>query len=270
MKQFFLHYYILGLISLSCWVNSFAQDFEVAPVQLNFAVEPGGLESKTITVMNHSNKSQTFVLTLGDVARGNIDKSKPVPAGSSKRSCADWITMNPSFFELNPNGTIDIEVLMQVPSDGYSTRWARIYVRATQEQTPRAADKVVASGIIISPRIGINVIQSPKSNTKYKAIVSNFKEVTTAQDTVRTFTVSVDNIGDKILNCKTYLVISNLETAKERKLNPINVNVYPDESRAVTLKLPQDLEPGTYSLAAIVDYGHRTNLEAVQLQIEVD
>ena len=44
-----------------------AQDFEVAPVKLSFAVEPGGVGTKTVTVRNHDNKRQAFILTMGDV-----------------------------------------------------------------------------------------------------------------------------------------------------------------------------------------------------------
>ena len=265
--------FILLLITLNFklqTLNSLAQDFEVAPARLSFSVEPGGIGTKLITVRNHSNKRQAFILNLGDMVRDSLGKGKSLPAGTTKRSCADWITINPSLLELNPNETGDAEVMLRVPSDGYSTRWAMIYVKATQERTSVSADKVVATGILITPRIAISVFQSPRSNTKYKAMVHGLREVTTAQDSVRTFGINVENIGDKILECKIYLIVSNLETAKERKAKPVKVKLFPDESRIVTLTLPSGLAKGNYSLAAILDYGHRSNLEAMQMQIKVE
>jgi len=271
MKRLFLKSFlnVCAFIFLGAYV-SLSQDFEVAPVKLNFAIEPGGIESKTVTLRNHSNKSQAFSLTLGDLRRNEHGQKKNLPAGSTKRSCANWITINPSFLELKPNEAKDIEVMMQVPPNGYSSRWAMIYVKATKEQSSMSVDKIVATGITVSPRISIYVYQSPKSNTKFKAIITNLHETTTDKDTLRTFEATVDNIGDKMLDGKVYLIASNLETAKEQKFEPIRVSVLPDASRIIKLILPTKLSPGSYSLAAILDYGHRTNLEAVQLQIKVE
>ena len=133
-----------------------------------------------------------------------------------------------------------------------------------------ADGQVVATGSLVTPRIAIYVFQSPKSNTKCKAMVNGIREITSAGETVRTFEVNVENIGDKILDCKIHLIISDLETAKERKVDPVKIKLLPDESRIVILNLPSDLAKGNYSLAAILDYGHRTNLEAVQMEIKVD
>ena len=257
------------LITFLIKTSLFAQDFEVAPVRMDFAVEPGDMESKTITIRNHSNKTQSFVLTLGDIAKDAEGKSLKLPPGTTSRSCANWITVNPSFFELNPNEVMEVEALMQVPASGYSSRWAVIYVKVTREQAASSVDKALATGIIVTPRIAIYVYQSPASNKKYKSVLSNFTEITNSEDSLRTFSVQVDNIGDKRLDSKIYLVISNLETAKERKLEPVKVHLYPDDFRVIELTLPPDIEPGKYSLAAILDYGHRTSLEAVQLQIEI-
>jgi len=269
MKKYIFIFLFLNIQYSIFNIQSKAQDFEVGPVRLNFAVEPGGVGTKTVTVRNHGNKRQAFVLTMGDVVKDSLGGRKALVAGTAKRSCANWITINPSLLELNPNEVGDVEVMMRVPSDGYSTRWTMIYVKATRERTVVSADKVVATGILISPRIAIYVFQSPKSNTRYKAMIRGLREVTPAQDT-RTFEVMVENIGDKILDCKVYLIISNLETAKERKADPVKVKLFPDESRIVTLTLPSGLAKGNYSLAAILDYGHRTDLEAVQIQIKVE
>ena len=141
-----------------------AQDFEVAPITLNFAVEPGDMESQIITVRNHG---------------------------------------------------------------------------------------------------------SPGSNAKYFAKISKLVEISKPQDSLRVFNVEKENTGDNRIDCKLYLVASNLETASESKTNPVQITMLPEEIRTVELKLPADLLPGPYSLAAILDYGHRTNLEAVQMQIDI-
>jgi len=258
------------LFCLSSYLPAFSQDFEVAPVDLAFTVDPGGIETKKITVRNHSNKTQTFTLTMNDVKRDSLGNKQKTAIGNNKRSCAQWMNLNPSFFDLRPNEEKDISVVMQVPSDGFSTRWTMIYVQAAQEQNSVShADKTVAAGIIITPRIGVKVTQSPKSNVNYKANIQNLHEITVPTDTLRSFEVKVNNLGDKIIDGYVSLVLSNLETAQERKLPPSRVSLLPDESRILTLKLPKDVSKAKYALAAILDYGHGTSLEGVQMSIEV-
>ena len=124
--------------------------------------------------------------------------------------------------------------------------------------------------LVTKKKTGEKVYQSAKSNTRYSAKVSQLQEITTASDSVRMFTVSVGNIGDKVLECKIYLVASNLETAKEFRAKPIIIKLYPDKSKIATLTVPKGLTAGSYSLAAILDYGHRTDLEAITMEIKVD
>ncbi len=259
----------LILTMLLLKTTGWAQDFEVAPITLNFAVEPGEMESQIITVRNHGNKPESFVLALGDTKKNSRGKSIKVAPGTTARSCADWITLNPSFFELAPSEAKEIEVLMQVPPSGESSRWGVIYVKIAREQSALEVDKIVAAGITVSPRIVVNVYQSPASNAKYFAKISKLVEVSNPQDSLRVFNVEIENTGDKRIDCKLYLVASNLETASESKTSPVRITMLPEEIRVVELKLPANLSPGPYSLAAILDYGHRTNLEAVQLQINI-
>ena len=158
---------------------------------------------------------------------------------------------------------------MQVPPGKSQTCWGIIYVSPTEEQTSTNAEKTLNAGIRIKPRIGIHVIQSPKSNTNYKGAISDLKEITQAQDTLRTFQVKINNTGDKVIDGKIYLIASNLSTAKEIKAKPVKVTVFPGNKRMSKLILPKNIPPGKYSLAAILDYGNNSTLEAVQMNIDV-
>ncbi|MCK5823352.1 MAG: hypothetical protein KAG95_05070 [Bacteroidales bacterium] len=247
-----------------------AQDFEVAPVKLNFSAEPGETQSKTITIRNHANRKTAFVVTLGDFQPDSKGNKKKMKANTTKHSCANWISISPAFFELNPNDEKTITVNMQVPVDDYSTRWAMIYIKTTQEQTAFTADKELRAGVTVSGRIAVLVFQSPKSNTNYSATINNLIEVTEAKDTIRKFTANIDNVGDKIMQCKVYLIASDLLTAEETNFDPITIESYPKSSQTVELKMPKNLLPsGKYALAAVLDFGSKTNLEGTQLLITV-
>lgn len=254
-------YTLLPAFSLTA---SFSQDYEVAPVKLNYDCEPGEIQTKVMTIRNHDNQKQQFTLSIADIKLDSVNTKTII-----NKSCKDWLTINPSFFDINPNETKEVKVIMQVPPGESSTRGAIIYVIPTQEQTSLSADKQMRSAIKVRPRISVKVVQSPKSNTNYKGAISNLKEITQAKDTARAFQVKISNVGDKMLDTKIYLVLSNLETAKEFKEKPQNVTLFPGTSQMMKLRLPKNVPPGKYSLAAILDYGNNSSLEAVQMNIEV-
>ena len=266
MKSFFC---LLSLIS--CIFPLIAQDFEVSPVVLNFDANPGQIQQAKITIRNHANIKQAYTFNLGDFEIDNAGKKKRIPAGESARSCADWITISPTLVELNPNEEREVNVIMTVPEGKSSSKWSMIYVQASQEQNENPVDKELATGIKVVPRIVVLVNQSPKVNTNYSAKISNLVEISTEEDSVRTYKVSVENTGDKIIEANVQLALANLKTAVEQKFPKEMQRVYPGEKRTFELTLPSDqkFEPGQYALAAILDYGHGTNLEGTQILIEL-
>lgn len=246
-----------------------SQDFEVAPVVLDYTAEPGDNQVKVLTVRNHSNKKTSFLVSLADFMPSMSGENKTLPPNSTKRSCANWLNINPSFFDLNPGDEIQIQVGMMVPNDQYNAAWCMLYIQPTREQTSWSVDKNLGTGVIVSGRIGVMIQQSPKSNTNNSLKISNLSETTEPGKKGRTFTATVENLGEKITRGKAYLIASNIQTAEEKQFEPIEFQTYPKMSRTIELKLPNELKPGKYSLASILDYGSKYSLEGTQIIIEV-
>ena len=264
---------MLRIKSVFCFLvialSAFSQDFEVSPVLMSFNVDPGEIQRNVINHINHSGKPQKYMLKLMDYEIDKDGNKKSLPAGTSSRSCADWVTLNPSLIELNPNQSGTIETLMTVPKDGFSTRWCMISVEVVEEQTAFEVDKTLTSGVKIIPRIIVLIKQSPKSNKNYKATISDLKEVTKPNDKFRTFEMKVTNTGDKILDASVYLALADIQTTQEEKFEPSKITIYPEATRVVKLQLPKTISKGKYALAAFLDYGHRQPLEGTQLLLEV-
>lgn len=246
-----------------------AQDFEVAPVMLEFAAEPGDNQTKVVNVKNHSNKKASYVVVLADFMPTMAGERKVLPPNSTKRSCANWVNINPSFFELNAGEEIQVQVNMLVPNDQYGATWCYLYIQPTQEQSVWSADKTLGAGVVLSSRIAIRIYQTPKSNTNNSLKIGNLVESTKIGDKQRVFTATIENLGDRITKAKVYLLVSNMKTAEEKQFNPVDFETFPKMSRTVDLVLPDELPVGTYSLAAIVDYGSKNALEGTQIIIEV-
>lgn len=264
-------HFILGIVLLFIFIykNSYAQDFEVAPVKLEFTTEPGENQTKTITVKNHSNKKESFIIVLSDFlpsSTGNLNYMAP---NSTKRSCANWLNINPSFFELNPNDEIPVQISMGVPNDQFSAAWCMLYLQTTLEQTAWNSEKNLGAGVTVTGRIGVLIYQSPNSNTNHSLKISNLTETTNPSSKDRVFTAIIENLGDKITKSKAYLIASNMKTAEEKQFSPFEFETFPKMSRTIELTLPNELLPGTYSLAAILDYGSKYSLEGTQVVIEV-
>ena len=186
----------------------FGQDFEVAPVVINFDANPGEIQKADVTIRNHSNIKESYTITLGDFIIDENGAKKRMPAGQSSKSCANWTTITPSFIQLNPNEEKTVSVIMTVPKDGNDTRWCLLYVQTTEEQTENPVDKQLQTGIKVKPRIAVLVNQSPKSNTNYSGKIYDLKDITTDEDSTNIYEVTVENTGDKILEAKVQLYLS--------------------------------------------------------------
>ncbi len=264
-KQLF---YLLPLLLLMVSkVNG--QDFEVAPVKLDFNTEPGESQTKTIMVKNHSNKKSSYMVALGDFSPQDNGAKKSLAPNSTKHSCVNWLNITPSFFELSPGEQIILQVSMMAPSNDNSTAWCMLYIQPTQEQSSWNVDKNLGAGVMISGRIGIIIYQSPSSNSNYSIKVSGLKEVTETSSIKRKFNATIENLGDKITPCKIYLIAANMETAEEKRFPSIDIEAFPKMTRTVDLELPNELTTGKYSLTVIVDYGQKFALEGTNIMIDV-
>lgn len=246
-----------------------AQDFEVSPVVMNFNAEPGENQRKQLTLINHSSQPQKYSIKISDYLIDKDGGRKIVPLGSSKRSCADWITISPSLIELNPNQTAQLDVIMTVPKDGFSSRWCMLHVEVAKEQSAFDADKTLATGVLLVPRIVVMVQQSPRSNNNYRASIGDLKEITKKTDKMQVFEATIINTGDKVIDANVYLSLANLQTGKEEKFGTVKSTVLPDGARKITLQMPRITTKGKFVVAAIMDYGHRQPLSGTQLMLDI-
>jgi hypothetical protein len=246
-----------------------AQDFEVSPVIMNFNAEPGTNQTIKLTITNHSSKKSDFTLTIEDFEINNKGEKVYRKANSTKHAIEPMLSFSQSTFSINPNSKQEISVIVQVPSNESGTKWGVLYIKPTKEQTAFSADKAMKAALSLSAQIAVHLYQSPKSNKNYKGKISNFVDMTTPKDTVYRFNADILNIGDKVLDCKIYIMAADLATAEEKQFPSINFTSFPETNCTIELRMPKSLPKGTYVLAAILDYGNNSTLEGAQLLLEV-
>tara|TARA_B100000768_G_scaffold110047_1_gene102026 strand:- start:3388 stop:4191 length:804 start_codon:yes stop_codon:yes gene_type:complete len=260
---------LLFVFFINCLFNpSICQDFEVAPVILNFDANPGEIQEKSVHIKNYGNKLQAYTATLSDfkVVEGERIKQK---VGSSIRSLEDYITITPNFFKLNPNEDVYLNVVLIVPKDVLSTHWGFITIGPANEKENYVLDKqTLSTGIKIVPKIEIMVMQSPKTNVAYHSIIEDLTEIPSTIDSLRVFRTHIKNDGDKILHADVHLEYGIYETAQLIKLKGIEKTIYPGESVEFDLKINKNIITSKGQVALILDYGHNSKVEGSVIEID--
>jgi P pilus assembly chaperone PapD len=258
------------LFAMTATLIAKSQDIEVAPVRINFNIAPGETQSRTVTVKNHGNRPETISLQMIDFLVQRNGEMERLPSGSTRNSIASWISLNPSFVQMEPGESQNIQVNIQAPPDDFMSKWGMLSFISTREQVAFAADRELQTGVRVSGRIDIYLFYNPATGEAGRVAISNLQEIDSPVDNERRFRVNLDNLGNKITPCKIFLMASNLSNMQEQKFRTIEVTTYPQSSRTVELVLPNNLPPGRYSLAAILDYPGSESLKGTQMIINVE
>lgn len=259
----------ISLFFILILLNAHGQDFSVSPAKINFATKPGTEQTKTLSIMNNSNKKQTIQLSNRDFIVLKSGDKKILSPKSTDQSIAEWLTYSPSYFSLNPNESRNIEITLSAPTNNYMAHWGIIDVSPAKERTSLSADKNLETGLMLTGRISVLVTYNPLTNSDFNVKINNLKEVTSDKSGKRKFTAEVDNLGNRIIRCESYLMVTSLKSMEDNRFTPIKFTSYPKTSFTVTYYLPADLAPGKYSVAAILDFGSKNKLEGTQTTITV-
>jgi len=273
MKTFNRLYKALIFLSVMSASQMNAQSIAIAPSRLYYKVGLGDYKNQTVTITNNSGVKQSFTISFTDFeAPGTAGKSKFMGIGESENSCSKWLSATPSYFEIEPGQSQQLQVLMQVPNtpDANKVKWSAMRIKLAKEKTtPQQADaNSVGMGITETLQFVVHIFQSPPSVTFKNAEITSFKEISAKTDTGRVLSLFVKNTGQAILDCASYIEITNLQTGLEERLKPFAYTVLPGGEREVQFHLPV-LQKSKYSILGVVDYGSRENVQAAEITLDL-
>lgn len=252
-----------------------AQSVSISPSRLYYKVGMGEYKTQEINVTNNSTVRQSFTVLFSDFEPAGIEgKSRFMDAGESENSCSRWLSATPSFFEIEPGQTQKIQVLLQVPAspDANKVKWAAMRIKLTKEKkAPDSNDKnSIGMGVNETFQFVAHVFQTPPSVTLKSAEIESFKDLAAEGERGRLLVMRIRNTGEAILDCASYLEFTNLQTGEEERIKPIAFTVLPGGSREIKFTVPKTLSKGKYSVLGVVDFGSRENVQAAELQVEVN
>lgn len=264
-------FFFLTLVSTSA---AFSQSASVSPSRLYYNAEPGQTQVRQLTVTNNSETPQSFTVSFADFASPGTDgKTELLDEGESEHSAFSWLSASPSLLELQPGESRDVDIILQVPNTPESARvvWSTAVIRLARERTaaPGLEEGAMGFGIMHTFQFVVHIFQTPRSVTYRNARILAFEDAGMDEDENRRIKLHLENTGDAIIDVAAYLELTHMRTGESRRERARAFTTLPGHSRVIYFTLPDDLNPGEYSILGVVDYGDREAVIAAETNITI-
>lgn len=254
MKKY--SFFVLFFVIL--FQRSFAQGFEVKPMKLYF--DNTFNNSQIFTIKNLSNQKSTYLLQLQDFTKDEKGNLKLLPLNSTQNSCADFISFYPAMVEIDSMSEKTIQVKFEKNNLDSSLKWGMLIVKSIQEKDSLNKEK---SSVLITPQIAVKIYCNNKFDLKPNFILSEIIE------NKNNFSLDIENKIDAFSRLNILILLTNIETLKEVKIDEISTEFLPLYKRNFEFSLPKNLEKGKYSIAFVVKDENLNFIEGKELIIEL-
>ncbi|MFC1546243.1 hypothetical protein ACFL4O_00805 [bacterium] len=266
MKKYFLFLSMLtGLFLLSSIVYA---GFTVTPMKFRLTEKGNSKKTCSVWIKNSAKEDVNIKIYAEDFwiePNGNeIFKE----AGTIKRSCAKWISLEQEEMKLGAGENKNFRFEVKIPEGLQGTYWSMVFVEQT---TSPQVQKLKQEGSLFSisafQRIGIRVYETiPNTEIKDASIDNIF--VTKNEKNILKANIKFQNNGNVVLDCNGKLEINNEKGKKVKTIKINDFRCYPDAAREITVLIDKKLKPGTYNILSIIDYGAE-DLVAGEAVIEI-
>lgn len=246
----------------------------VSPAHFHFNQQQGEIKTYNITVKNITSSPKDFKVNIYDFDMNGKGKSSFLPAGKGKYSLSKWLIISPTFIQLKPFETKKVNVTVNIPSDdkGRKAAWSIIMI---EQEAPRENlvnttkdGNTVAFGIVPTFAFGVFAYQNPPNVLTNKI---EFKEFNFIQTVVnKKLLLEVQNKGDGIAYCTSYIDLTNLDTGDQQRLKVKKFTIVPELIRDFSFVLPSDLQKGKYLAIGVLDYENSEEIQAARIEFEIN
>lgn len=279
MKKTFTLIILFAFCALSVFAqtDSLLKDVGVAvsPSHINFNLKPGESKTFEVKVTNETQLKRSFGIVLNDYDVDQAGKTAFMETGKSKYGISQWLTIAPTFFEVQPGGFQKVKVTLTIPDTGFSNRagWCLMMVEERKKRESidnKGGDRKISLGVIPTFAFGVYIYQNPPTVKNNKVEIKNFVSSLPANKKTRNIEFALENVGDGIAFCIAYVELTNLKTGKQQKLMVKRFTILPGNKRNYLFPLPENLEPGKYSAVGVLDFGSNDEVEAAELNFDIE
>ena len=246
----------------------------VSPSHMNFNVDIGKMESKTLKISNYTGKKHTFKINYQDFDISEEGVSTFMDAGSSEYSLSKFISIAPSFVEIEPGSAAEVAITVNVSGDDAAAKaaWGVILVEQMEEKKVldpgNESGNTVAFGITPTFAFGVWLYQNPPQVENMSVDITNF--MMQKHDSTNSLYLSVENLGDGISFCNAYIEVTHLSSGDQQLLDGKRYTILPRYNRTFVFELPADMKKGKYSAVGVLDYKSDEELVAAELEFTIE
>lgn len=247
MKRSYIIFIFLFFYFLICTSSAQGFSLNLNPPSLRLTVGTGETVSGKISLENSGNSILTIKAYVQDWVYAKDGSKDFKEAGSTPHSCADWITLNPTKFEINPNEIKEIEYTLSVPEYASGGNYAVIFFESIISE-PKG------SGVAIAGRIGTIVYQETKGRVNKKGSILDLSACKECKP-LKVSLVFI-NEGDTQLQADGKVVFEDSSGNPVAELEIPRIYTLPGDLVKKELEWSKiDLKKGRYILKGIIDYG---------------
>jgi hypothetical protein len=267
-KLFFIAITIFLATAATSQPKTTQNGLEVRPATIEFSITPGTTASRKIFVTNTLTEKTQFTVYLNDWRRDTVGGHVFSEPGPDQRSCAKWVTIDNTFFELEPGQRQEINITLQHPIDSTEVlqmKWCMLFIETTKEKKVESATGFKTT-IANRYRVGVHLYQTPPEITEKEV---KLIQITSLAADANLYRLICRNTGKTQLQCSGYIELFSLSDGSKLRLPSQEFPIFPEQIRYVDFSLPEQLAKGKYTLTGIIDAGIDVPLEAGQLTIEI-
>jgi len=245
----------------------------VAPAHFHFNQKPGEIKTYDITVNNSTSTPKQFNVNMYDFDMNGKGKSSFLQAGKGRYSLSKWLSVSPTFIELKPFEKKLVKVTVSVPNtaEGNKAAWAILMVEQVAPRksliSPNTNSNTVALGVVPTFAFGIFAYQNPPNVIDNKIEFKDF-QLKNGNDSKFLY-LEVQNTGDGIAYCTSYIDLTNLDTGVQQRLKVKKFTIVPDLIRVFSFSL-KGLGKGKYLAVGVLDYEDSEEIQAAKLEFEIN
>lgn len=248
----------------------------VSPAHIKFNVDLGKIKTEKVKVTNYTNATKKFQIKYNDFDMAVDGNSSFLESGESKYSLSKYLSISPTFIELDPGKSVEVSVTVQLPNDPDANvaAWGVLMVEEAKERQNldpgNESGETVAFGITPTMVFGIWLYQNPP-NVENKSIeIQKFTYNEDEENDTKFLFLELENTGDGISFCKAYVELTNLNTGEQHFLGGKKYTILPGYRRTFIFELTPNISKGKYSAVGVVDYFSNTELVAAEMELTIE
>jgi hypothetical protein len=253
--------FCLGILLLAqVFVSAVAlADIGVSTLGMDIRVAPGDTKTGTFVITNGNDFEAHVVIEIADFDRNDQGAVDVLPANSTSRSLANYISLPFAEFtiEAGVGSTREIRFTIDMPSSASGAHWAMILVREVTSEDGSGdsqGDQGSAQGQL-SLQFGIQIRQEDPTIAASDGRITNIDVQMSESGQASNVLIDYENLGNTFQKPSGEVRIVNEAGEVVASIAIREFRMLPGGSRQLLVPLELNLPPGDYVALAILDFG---------------